>query len=116
METLKEPHKSVNYQEMSHVLDVNKAQETVAVKINKSDMASQVSHTTHPQYSKNAYLNEPPRIPLDEALQLHKSKSYIVNLIDRALSKELGTLPEVRYKELVRKLNTKKKVFTELQF
>lgn len=27
------------------------------------------------------------------ALDLHKSKSYIVDLIDRALSKELGTVP-----------------------
>lgn len=33
--------------------------------------------------------------PMDDqcALDLHKSKSYIVDLIDRALSKELGTVP-----------------------
>ncbi|KAL1514255.1 hypothetical protein ABEB36_003542 [Hypothenemus hampei] len=33
--------------------------------------------------------------PMDDqcALDLHKSKSYIVDLIDRALSKELGTIP-----------------------
>ncbi|XP_074028497.1 uncharacterized protein isoform X2 [Leptinotarsa decemlineata] len=30
------------------------------------------------------------------ALELHRSKSYIVNLIDRALSKELGTVPGER--------------------
>lgn len=30
------------------------------------------------------------------ALELHRSKSYIVSLIDRALSKELGTLPDER--------------------
>ncbi|KAK9877023.1 hypothetical protein WA026_016049 [Henosepilachna vigintioctopunctata] len=30
------------------------------------------------------------------ALELHRSKSYIINLIDRALSKELGTIPEER--------------------
>ncbi|CAH2001395.1 unnamed protein product [Acanthoscelides obtectus] len=36
--------------------------------------------------------------PLDDvcALELHRSKSYIVNLIDRALSKELGTVPSER--------------------
>ncbi|XP_044271025.1 uncharacterized protein LOC123015398 [Tribolium madens] len=33
--------------------------------------------------------------PLDDnsALELHKSKSYIVSLIDKALSRELGTVP-----------------------
>lgn len=33
--------------------------------------------------------------PMDDqcALDLHRSKSYIVDLIDRALSKELGTMP-----------------------
>lgn len=30
------------------------------------------------------------------ALELHRSKSYIIKLIDRALSKELGTAPEPR--------------------
>ncbi|XP_025832627.1 uncharacterized protein LOC112905104 isoform X2 [Agrilus planipennis] len=30
------------------------------------------------------------------SMELHRSKSYIVNLIDRALSKELGTVPEDR--------------------
>lgn len=30
------------------------------------------------------------------AMELHRSKSYIVNLIDRALSRELGTIPEDR--------------------
>ncbi|CAG9861826.1 unnamed protein product [Phyllotreta striolata] len=38
------------------------------------------------------------RTMLDDtgALELHKSKSYIVNLIDRALSRELGTVPSGR--------------------
>ncbi|KAJ8960012.1 hypothetical protein NQ318_009448 [Aromia moschata] len=42
-----------------------------------------------------------PKPPLDDncALELHRSKSYIVNLIDRALSKELGTVPNERRKE-----------------
>lgn len=31
------------------------------------------------------------------AMELHKSKSYIVSLIDRALSKELGTVPEAKF-------------------
>lgn len=31
------------------------------------------------------------------AMELHKSKSYIVSLIDRALSKELGTAPEPKF-------------------
>ncbi|KAL3267944.1 hypothetical protein HHI36_007081 [Cryptolaemus montrouzieri] len=35
----------------------------------------------------------------DSALELHRSKSYIVNLIDRALSKELGTTHKVRIEE-----------------
>lgn len=30
-------------------------------------------------------------------MELHKSKSYIISLIDRALSKELGTIPEPKY-------------------
>lgn len=38
----------------------------------------------------------PPALCNDEqtALELHRSKSYIVHLIDRALSRELGTIPE----------------------
>lgn len=45
-----------------------------------------------------------PKPTLDDhcALELHRSKSYIVNLIDRALSKELGTVPNERTKKQVK--------------
>ncbi|KAF5273780.1 hypothetical protein FQA39_LY00895 [Lamprigera yunnana] len=33
-------------------------------------------------------------------MELHKSKSYIVNLIDRALSRELGTVPDNFYQDV----------------
>ncbi|KAK4875579.1 hypothetical protein RN001_012001 [Aquatica leii] len=38
-------------------------------------------------------------------LELHRSKSYIVNLIDRALSKELGTIPDEVYQSVPKELN-----------
>ncbi|XP_057658078.1 uncharacterized protein LOC130895003 isoform X2 [Diorhabda carinulata] len=52
--------------------------------------------------------------PLDDhcALELHKSKSYIVNLIDRALSKELGTVPGDRNRNEFEAMNPKKAIET----
>ncbi|CAG9835673.1 unnamed protein product [Diabrotica balteata] len=52
--------------------------------------------------------------PLDDhhALELHKSKSYIVNLIDRALSKELGTVPCDRHRNNCETMNRKKTIET----
>ncbi|XP_049823580.1 uncharacterized protein LOC109603150 isoform X3 [Aethina tumida] len=47
----------------------------------------------------------------NSALELHRSKSYIVNLIDRALSKELGTVPSSRWNEKqIENFNTKKAI------
>lgn len=42
----------------------------------------------------------PPLYHADDhsAIEIHQSKSYIVNLIDRALSREFRTLPEDRAK------------------
>lgn len=78
--------------------------EATSKKPKKFDASSQVCHKEelYPELSRAAYYSQPARVPLEEALELHKSKSYIVNLIDRALSKELGTLPEIKYKETVR--------------
>lgn len=44
---------------------------------------------------RNPRVHSDQKPPLDDnsALELHKSKSYIVSLIDKALSKELGTVP-----------------------
>nr|CAI5836296.1 unnamed protein product [Callosobruchus analis] len=53
---------------------------------------------THSTASAKTSSSGPKLPPLDDlgALELHRSKSYIVNLIDRALSKELGTVPSDR--------------------
>lgn len=32
-----------------------------------------------------------PRVLVDDALELHRTKSYVVNLIDHALSNHFGT-------------------------
>ncbi|KAH0809911.1 hypothetical protein GEV33_012879 [Tenebrio molitor] len=42
---------------------------------------------------QSVYLEQKPPLDDNSALELHKSKSYIVSLIDKALSKELGTVP-----------------------
>lgn len=104
---------SINYKEISqHLFEVEQQQkEARATKVNerrKFDVSSQASQKEDcgsicPQISRSAYYHpQAGRVPLEEALELHKSKSYIVNLIDRALSKELGTLPEIKFKEVVR--------------
>lgn len=95
--------------------------EATATKPKKFDVSSQVSHkedcrSLYPQTSRTGYYSQSARVPLEEALELHKSKSYIVNLIDRALSKELGTLPEIKYKEIVRECNTNSKFFSNNDF
>lgn len=105
-ETLEERSKSVNYKDISqNMFEVEQQEkETASMKPKTFDVSSQVCHKEdlYPDLSKTAYYSQPPRVPFEEALELHKSKSYIVNLIDRALSKELGTLPEIKYKEVVR--------------
>lgn len=105
-ETSGERPKSVNYKEISeHMFEAEQqGKEAAAAKPKKFDASSQVCHKgeLYPELSRAAYYNPSARVPLEEALELHKSKSYIVNLIDRALSKELGTLPEIKYKEAVR--------------
>ncbi|KAF5285940.1 hypothetical protein FQR65_LT13033 [Abscondita terminalis] len=46
-------------------------------------------------------------------MELHRSKSYIVNLIDRALSKELGTIPdEIYFPKELNSINTKQAACT----
>lgn len=42
---------------------------------------------------KKRLISEQKSLDDNSALELHKSKSYIVSLIDKALSKELGTIP-----------------------
>lgn len=59
------------------------------------NLTYQMNATSNGSSSRPKNLSKPT---LDDncALELHKSKSYIVNLIDRALSKELGTVPNNR--------------------
>ena len=46
------------------------------------------------------FLDQKPPLDDTSALELHKSKSYIVSLIDKALSKELGTVPGDKTQEV----------------
>lgn len=108
MESCEEQPKSINYKEISeHMFEVEQQEkEMTQMKARKFDASSQVSpkedaSSLCPHMSRSTYYHQPGRVPLEEALELHKSKSYIVNLIDRALSKELGTLPEIKFKEVV---------------
>lgn len=107
-EANEEQPKSVNYKEISqHMFEVEQQEKETSTKTKTFDVSSQVCQKDdlYPQLSRTAYYNQSGRVPLEEALELHKSKSYIVNLIDRALSKELGTLPEIKYKEMVLKIS-----------
>lgn len=109
MESCEEQPKSINYKEISqHMFEVEQQEKEVSqMRAKKFDASSQVSpkeDSLCPHMSRSTYYHQPGRVPLEEALELHKSKSYIVNLIDRALSKELGTLPEIKFKEVVKKL------------
>lgn len=45
------------------------------------------------KHSQTFYQEVKPPLDDNSAIELHKSKSYIVSLIDKALSKELGTVP-----------------------
>ncbi|XP_063918854.1 uncharacterized protein LOC135134161 [Zophobas morio] len=47
------------------------------------------------------FLDQKPPLDDTSALELHKSKSYIVSLIDKALSKELGTVPGDKTQEFL---------------
>lgn len=38
-----------------------------------------------------------PRVLVNNAIELHKTKSYVVNLIDQALSNHLGTMASDKY-------------------
>lgn len=61
---------------------------------NQNNQNNPNSHNSNQQWQNRRSL----KYPHDDhtAMELHRSKSYIVNLIDRALSRELGTIPEER--------------------
>ncbi|KAJ8977530.1 hypothetical protein NQ317_010050, partial [Molorchus minor] len=101
----KSPFKSFNYQDISDQMlrsqngskcfgDVSTEQSSI------QDITKRITSSLSEPTQQRSRLFV-PKPPLDDicALELHRSKSYIVNLIDRALSKELGTVPSERRKE-----------------
>nr|CAH7713609.1 unnamed protein product [Callosobruchus chinensis] len=81
-----------------------------------SDFSNNMSRDIKETHSTGSAKRSVPKVPpLDDmcALELHRSKSYIVNLIDRALSKELGTVPNERSRrEVFETMNPRKAIET----
>ncbi|KAF2893122.1 hypothetical protein ILUMI_13049 [Ignelater luminosus] len=99
-EDLKYP-KSFNYQDISE--NMTKSSQDIYSKVGGSSQicSPQRSPRYEPPNNHSIVQSNPPMrncrtVDDCSAMELHRSKSYIVSLIDRALSKELGTLTDER--------------------
>ncbi|KAJ8917770.1 hypothetical protein NQ315_010676 [Exocentrus adspersus] len=93
--------KSFNYHDITNQMRKSKTEVKSFARDKDNERASvhDLRRLNLSMTTSRSFISKPP---LDDhcALELHRSKSYIVNLIDKALSKELGTVPSNRsYRE-----------------
>ncbi|KAG5881626.1 hypothetical protein JTB14_019185 [Gonioctena quinquepunctata] len=109
------PPKSFNYHDISEHMMRSHCQfdATDSTSSFQDIMKNRTKSATDSTPQKPRPVNQISRKPpMDDhcALELHRSKSYIVNLIDRALSKELGTVPGERSRRKFENMNPRKAI------